>query len=84
MIEKIDTPSNVSQLQTEAVTDTPQTVPDLPGMIEEENVRDALSLARDVLNDLSETILPNDQANSPDADRNQGRMSAEVFDLVSG
>ena len=83
MIEKIEPQSNVAVLEIAGASDTPHKTPDLPAMIEEERVRDALSMAKDVLADLSESIIHDTQANSPDADRGQGRMSAEVFDLVS-
>jgi hypothetical protein len=82
MIEKIAL-SNVASLETNQVSETPESLPDLPKMIEEENVRDALSMSQDVLSDLAESIRQADLANSPDADRGQGRIGADILDLVS-
>jgi len=78
MIEKIE-----AQADAAASLQAPAPTIDLPQFIEEEKVRDALSMSQDVLRSLADSIQQDTQANSPDGDRSNGRMSAEIFDLVS-
>ena len=83
MIEKTDTQAGATGAEIVTGQFVVETLPDLPKMIEEERVREALTVATDVLNDIAATVRKETQANSPDADRGQGRISADVFDLVS-
>ena len=83
MIEKTEIQAGVNGSELGVHQPSVQTFPDLPKMIEEEKVRDALSAATDVLRDLAETIREESHVNSPDTDRGQGRIAADVFDLIS-
>ncbi len=83
MLEKTEFQAGVNGSEIGAVQPIAQTFPDLPKMIEEEKVRDALSVASDVLKDLSESIRDESLINSPDTDRSQGRITADVLDLLS-
>jgi len=83
MLEKIEFQVVITGAEIGAYQPIAESLPDLPKMIEEQNTRDALSIASSVLRDLSETIHDESQINSPDTDRSQGRITADIFDLVS-
>jgi len=83
MIEKTETQAAATGMEIVTGQFAVETLPDLPKMIEEERVREALTVATDVLNDIADSVRQDTQANSPDADRGQGRVSADVLDLIS-
>lgn len=83
MIEKIENQGGVTGAEIVSGRFGVETLPDLPKMIEEEQVREALTFSKDVLNDIAQSVLEESQVNSPDADRGHGRISAEVLDLIS-
>ena len=83
MVDKIDPTSSVTGTEAVIIPLNPQIVPNTPAMVEEVNVRDALSSATEVLNDLAKTIDENNHVDTPDADRSRGGISADIFDLIS-
>ncbi len=83
MVDKIDPTNPISGAEAVVIPLNQQNFPDTPAMVEEVNVRDALSATSEVLNDLAKTIDEYNYISSPDADRSRGDVSADIFDLIS-